>query len=57
MLFEAIVPNAEAALTTFDIAAERLAEPPRLDRDADVRAALAHLIGTAYRAHAVVPKG
>jgi hypothetical protein len=57
LLFEAIVPKTGAALTTFDIAPERLAELPRLDRDADVRAALAHLIWTAYRAHDVVAKG
>jgi hypothetical protein len=44
-------------LDNFDIAPERLTELPRLDRDADVRAALAHLILTAYRAHDVVPKG
>ncbi|WP_132299403.1 hypothetical protein [Kribbella sp. VKM Ac-2568] len=56
LLFEAIVPKAEAALTNFDVAPERLAELPRLDRDADVRATLAHLIWTAYRAHDVVPK-
>ena len=56
LLFDAIVPKAEAALTAFDIAPERLAELPRLDRGADVRVALAHLIWTAYRAHDIVAK-
>jgi hypothetical protein len=41
LLLDVATPEAETAFVIFDIAPERLAVLRRLDRDADVRAALA----------------
>lgn len=57
VLLDVARPQTTTTLVTFDIAPERLAELPRLDRDADVRAGLARLFGAVIRAHGAVVKG
>lgn len=55
-LFDAASPRNGTSITTFDIAPDRLAALPRLDRDSDVRAALAQLFGSVHRARDITAK-
>lgn len=56
LLLDVAGPKTTTTLVTFDIAPERLAELPRLDREPGVRAALARLFGAVVRAQGAVAK-
>ncbi|KAA1424067.1 hypothetical protein [Nocardioides antri] len=49
LLLDVATPDEATTFVTFDIAPERLVRLHRLDRDDDVRAALARILGAAFR--------